>query len=377
MLPRVLMLQSTTLSPADCAVSESTPKTTVESVTANKHSRFLAAWWGSWIGDALAMPAHWYYNTSNISRDYDTITEYRAPKNPHPESILWRSEYQVTGPKDNILHDQAEHWGKPGVHYHQNLSAGENTLNLKLKALLCESIIEEKGYDPEAYAQRYIDFMLSPESHRDTYIEEAHRGFFKNYSKDKPIDQCGIEDSHIGGLAPLIPIILFYHNDLELAQSKVCQHLKLTHKGVTAAKAGELYTEILHYSIRGFGLENLLFHHIGRNRYQALSFPYHRWIQNHTDGEVVGHLVSSACYIEDALPATIYLALRYEKNFKEGLIQNTHLGGDNCHRGALLGAILGAQNGCESIPENWVSQLTDFAKYDQLGDQLWELASNR
>jgi len=218
--------------------------------------------------------------------------------------------------------------------------------------------------------------MLDPNSHQDTYVEEAHRAFFQNYGRGKAIEKCGIEDSHIGGIAALTPLILYYHKDLEAAKHHVRQHLSLTHKGATTLKAGELYAEVLHHTLRGKDLEETIFETIGRSNYQALSFPYRRWIDNHeSDSEVVGHIVSNACYLEDALPACIYLSLKYQHAFEHALTQNTNLGGDNCHRGAVIGAILGARNGCESIPAPWVTGLTAYSQYDQLGDQLWEQVS--
>ena len=141
------------------------------------------------------------------------------------------------------------------------------------------------------------------------------------------------------------------------------------------ARAGELFAETLYYTLQGENLEQAIFDTIGRNRYQMLAPPYRRWIEHHTDEEVVGKLVSSGCYMEDALPATYYLALKYARDFEKGLIRNTSLGGDNCHRGVVLGAILGSINGCESIPGEWVTELTQMADYDVLGDALWEGAS--
>jgi ADP-ribosylglycohydrolase len=317
------------------------------------------------------MPAHWYYKQDLIERDYGTIRGYQAPKNQHPDSELWRSHYESTCPKDDILHDQVQYWGKPGIHYHQFLQAGENTLNLKIAALLAESLIEKNSYDQDDFAQRYIGFMLDRDSHKDTYAEEYHRSFFKNYARGKPLEKCGVDDAHIGSLATLTPLILFYHRDHDLLLKKVRQHLALTHKGETAARAGELFAETIHYLIQGVDLEHALFEDIGRNHYQILASPFRRWIENHSDEEVVGKLVSNACYLEDALPATYYLALRYTDNFEQGMISNTHLGGDNCHRGVVLGAILGAAGGCENIPGDWVGGLVNQANLDRLGDALW------
>lgn len=317
------------------------------------------------------MPAHWYYNTEFIKRDYGRLTEYKAPNTHHPESILWRCRYKVTCEKDDILHDQAQYWGKPGVHYHQFLQAGENTLNLKIAALLAESLIECKTYDHEDFLERYIDFMLRPGTHNDTYVEEAHRTFFKNYALGKPPEKCGAEDTNVGGLATLTPLILFYRKRPVKLHNSLRNYLSLTHKGETTVRAADLYAETCVHALRGESIEHILFEIIGRHQYQALTFPYHRWMSNHEDHEIVGKKIGNGCPIEDALPATLYLALKYADDFEHGLVRNAHLGGDNSHRGALLGTLLGATGGCESIPGEWVEELWDMERYDQLGEALW------
>ena len=77
--------------------------------------RVAGALFGLFIGDALAMPAHWYYNSTALRKDYGTISDYLQPRNPHPDSILWRSNYTVSDPRYDVLHDQARFWGKAGV----------------------------------------------------------------------------------------------------------------------------------------------------------------------------------------------------------------------------------------------------------------------
>ena len=54
----------------------------------------------------------------------------------------------------------------------------------------------------------------------------------------------------------------------------------------------------------------------------------------------VGRMFSSACYITDSWPSVLYLAYKYHASFMNGLIANTNLGGDNVHRGSVLGVIL-------------------------------------
>ena len=74
---------------------------------------------------------------------------------------------------------------------------------------------------------------------------------------------------------------------------------------------------------------------------------------------VVGRRLSTACYVEDAVPAVVYLALKYHDDPERALVANTNLGGDNAGRGAVLGALMGAAHGLESFPERWVDGLLE------------------
>ena len=64
-----------------------------------------------------------------------------------------------------------------------------------------------------------------------------------------------------------------------------------------------------------------------------------------TDPDVVGGRYSTACYITDSWPSLLYLAYKYVQDPKAALLANTNLGGDNAHRGAVLGVILGLATG--------------------------------
>ena len=162
---------------------------------------------GALVADAVAMPVHWYYDTRGLDQDYPALDGYAAPKNPHSGSILWRSKYKPRNQRGDILHDQAQYWGQRGIHYHQFLKAGENTINFKLSVELYLLIRENRSYHAEQWLQRYIDRMLEPGWHHDTYLEEYHRAFFDNYAQGKAPLNCGIDDLHIGGLSH-VPALL-------------------------------------------------------------------------------------------------------------------------------------------------------------------------
>jgi len=319
-------------------------------------SRSRGALYGLYIGDALAMPVHWYYNREALGRDYGLVTDYLSPKNTHPDSILWRSSYKPLSGKGDILHEQATYWGRPGVHYHQFLQAGENTLNLKLCSELIKSLNEKGGYDGNDYLPRYVAYMTTPGNHRDTYVEESHRHFFSNYARGLEPRKCGVPEKHIGGLVGLVPIVVFYQDQPEEARQAALEHLALTHLGRNMEEAASLVMDLLLQVLGGEDLKGVLVREIREQRSPFLGYPFLTWLEE-PDHVVVGRRFSTACYVDDSVPAVVYLALKYHQDPEKGLIANTNLGGDNAYRGAMLGALLGAANGIESFPPRWITGL--------------------
>lgn len=309
---------------------------------------FENAYHGSLVADAVSMPVHWYYDRDALRAEYGEITDYLAPKNPHTGSILWRSQYTALNEKGEILHDQAVYWGQRGVHYHQFLKAGENTLNFRLATELVRLCEKNGGYDPDEWLARYIDFMLTPGNHQDTYLEEYHRGFFTRYASGKAPRKCAIHDEHIGGLAQ-VPALCFVLRDADLAtlRAAVKEHVGLTHAHANVLRAADTLARLL-FRIR----EGLPLH-------EAIQREAGDWISGKKadswsslpDTQVIGQRFSPACYIAESMPASLYLCWKYHQDFDAGILANAMVGGDNCHRGAVVGSLLGAANG---VPARWL-----------------------
>jgi ADP-ribosyl-[dinitrogen reductase] hydrolase len=324
------------------------------------------AFLGSLVADAVAMPVHWYYDQRALDRDYPELAAaepvYLAPRSPHPDSILWRSSWTPPGPKFDILREQADFWGKRGIHYHQFLTAGENTLNFRLAVELFDLVRRDRDYDPERWLDRYVAFMLEPGRHRDTYVEEYHRHFFTNLGAGRKPINCGVRDVHIGGLAQVPALVAALgprHPDLRRI---VRLHVNLTHKDDEVLAAADALTRMLVDAIprpdvpppsaaeSAAALRAAILEH-GRDWISAAKL---RGWQDLDDRRLVGGTLSSACYIEDAFPAALALAWRHAGGFAAGVRANALCGGDNCHRGAVVGALLGAAS---SIPHQLLAGL--------------------
>jgi ADP-ribosylglycohydrolase len=325
--------------------------------------RARAALQSLFVGDALAMPVHWYYNPMDIYRQFrGGIQKMEAAPAHHPSSTMSlhsTSQGGRSGARGDkpgreivgevILKGRRQYWGKTNSHYHHGMQAGENTLNAHCVRVLMRCLAENGGhYDKDRFLAAYIELMTAePARHPDTYAESWHRGFFVNLEAGKPADQCGAvthDTASIGGLVSIAPIVIAERlagTTLEDVQAICRQHLYLTHPDDYLAKVCRDYVGLL---------DALLFMEEDEEPATLISAWSKRSIslqlseimpKIHNDNDVVGKLFSSACYITDSWPSVLYLACKYCHDLEAGLLSNTNLGGDNIHRGAVLGVILG------------------------------------
>lgn len=314
---------------------------------------------GMMLGDALAMPVHWYYDTAALVGDYGRITTMVAPKNPHPGSILWRSSWDSPQPQLDILHDQRPYWGQRGIHYHQFLSAGENTLNLKLARLAIGHIRQNGRFDRGEFTRLYIDFLTRPDSHNDTYLEECHRNFFTRLGKGFKPGDCGSPDEHIGGVAgmPAVFLLSALRHGFDDARIAAMDYVHITHRGNPIDEACALIMDLMENVLRdGVGLAEAIDALHSTQKSPLLGFPMTKWLDRPVH-EVIGRRVSPACYLDQSIPASLYLARKYHDRPDLALIENTMAGGDNCHRGAVIGALIGCSHAVNPWPVEWVEAL--------------------
>jgi ADP-ribosyl-[dinitrogen reductase] hydrolase len=309
---------------------------------------------GSLVADAVSMPVHWYYNRNAIDSDYGAFDHFMNPKNPHPDSILWRSKYETTNKKDDILHEQSKYWGQKGIHYHQFLKAGENSLNLKLACELYRTIIKCGEFNIQVWLERYTEVMLTPGWHSDTYAEEYHRAFFKNYARGKKLSNCGIKDIHIGGLS-LVPALLAGLEALDKTEENYLldctqELVQGTHTHpVTISTAKDLTRILLALNKRAEIRSTLQTLKLSNVPLTSIK----KW-EGMPDRKVVGEILSPACYLPESFTAALYFTWKYSDDFSLAILSNAKVGGDNCHRGVVVGSIVGMQTG---IPRKWLQDL--------------------
>jgi ADP-ribosyl-[dinitrogen reductase] hydrolase len=379
----------------------------------DRKQRIKNALWGLFIGDALAMPAHWYYNVDNIKRDFDGgVTGYVAPPNPHPESFMVGMAYRPDvenanklGRPFDILHEHArfyqttysdiaiartEREGAHGnavpaledrYHYHHGLKAGENTVAPNLARVLMRAVTADGHYEPDSFLSGFVDHLTTPGRNRDPYNEIYIRRWFENYSRGFPLHACAEEQrnvwsigSHGGMIRPMILSMLF--DSAYQGLGFAIEHQNLTHRSENVAAALGLAVPLLHELIEGADPLAVIQSAIERVRVPKVTgtelfdmyrshkgpgnIPRDEMWRLHTDlvhEPVEADRFASACYPEQGFPLMLALARDHEADFNATLLASVNRGGDNVYRTAVLGLLVGAA--CDNIPDELVSGLVE------------------
>ena len=127
----------------------------------------------------------------------------------------------------------------------------------------------------------------------------------------------------------------------------VKEHVGLTHAHANVLRAADTLVRLLWRVTSGEPVHEAIRSEAG----DWISWKKSDSWLHQPDEHVIGSRFSPACYIADAMPASLYLVWKYSGDFEAGIIANAMVGGDNCHRGAVVGSILGAANG---VPERFI-----------------------
>ena len=390
--------------------------------------RLQNALWGLFIGDALAMPAHWYYDIDNITDIFDGgIRRYEKPPHPHIESFMvgmgYHPDIEVAkrlGRPYDILHEHARFYntsyselnvaiterehqhGNPAAgrneryHYHHDLRAGDNTLAAHLVRVLMRSVIRLGRYDPGAFIEDFIAHMTTPGKNRDPYTEIYIRRWFENYSRGLPPHACSETQrnvwsigSHGGIIRPLLlsAIATSAYQGLGLA----IEHQGLTHRSENVAAALGVLVPLFNALLSGAaprhaieayarsvrvpritgeelfatyrehnGPGNIPGPEMWKIHTELTDSPYEpdSLVRESSGRQVVKRMLSTACYPEHGLPLLLYLAENDGLDIDSTLLANANAGGDNVHRGMVLGLIVGAAH--DELPEDLRQGLSDY-----------------
>ena len=264
---------------------------------------------------------------------------------------------------DVINHGKKGYWEKSkSFHYHATLARGENTLEAQLARVLMKSIVANGGkFNADAFRDAYVKFMTTPGSHNDTYASTCHRMFFANmFFRELPPEKCPDNDGHnvdtIDGLVlPTIAAIAEAsraNSTVEDVENVAAQCASVTRKSSKLEHASKVWSRVVYSAVREEDDEVVL------EQLNKCSFSLHFQRLPRSDGPDQ----MTACYLSQALPPLFDMLAKYMQGGTkvwEALVSNANVGGENVHRGSILGSVLGARASYSALPLRLIDGLHD------------------
>jgi ADP-ribosylglycohydrolase len=334
--------------------------------------RAVGAIMGAFIGDALALGPHWYYDLAELRQDYgEWIATYTDPK--------------------------------PG-RYHSGLKAGQLSQAGVILRLMLHSIVEHGGYHGADFCRRMDEELFpfldgTPMSGPGGYTSQSIRETWRRRVEQKlPWGRTGGHADDTEAIERTLALAVRYaFQPTELATT-VADNTRLTQIDDTVISMTVAYAAVLGMLVRGYTFdktlsaklmklvktEELPFHAVTFADLQpprpgdpdppragrfaspdALLTPSYM-AEAAADPDIriepawkVSVVYGMPCAIYHQLPAAYYLAARFRDDFESAVLHAINGGGQNQARAILTGALVGAQVGFSGIPQRFIDGLED------------------
>jgi len=357
-------------------------------VKANLRERAAGALMGAFIGDALGLGPHWYYDLEEMRRDYGAwISDYTAPK--------------------------------PG-RYHAGLAAGDLSQAGILLRMTLQSLVECGGYDQDDFCRRLDEELFplldgtpvnGPGGYTSQSIRDAWR---KRVGLSLPWGEVGGHADTTEAIERTLAIAVRYAVAPRQLAENITRNTTLTQSDDTVVSMTVAFGAVLAQLVQGHPLDERI-----STRLMELvkngSLPFHAVTSDNLapprrgdpdppragnfaspdallspsymaraarDPEIriepawkVSLVYGMPCAIYHQLPAAYYLAARFHDDFEAAVLHAVNGGGQNQARAILTGALAGAQVGLDGIPQRFLSGLSNGSELLTLARRLAEQLS--
>jgi ADP-ribosylglycohydrolase len=345
--------------------------------------RAAGAIMGAFIGDALGLGPHWYYDLEELRRDYgDWITTYTDPK--------------------------------PG-RYHEGLKAGQLSQAGIILRLMLRSLAERGGYDEADFCRRMDEELFplldgTPMNGPGGYTSQSIRDAWRKRVQQKlPWGQTGGHADTTEAVERTLALAVRYATQPRELATAISSNTRLTQIDDIVISMTVAYGAVLSLLVQGHKLDKNLsgklmhlvktgqlpFHavtyadlqpprpgdpdppRVGRFASPDALLTPSNVATAATDADIpikpewkVSLLYGMPCAIYHQLPAAYYLAARFPHDFESAVLHAVNGGGQNQARAILTGALVGAQTGLSRIPRRFLDGLEEGEMLRQLAMDL-------
>lgn len=338
---------------------------------------------GAFIGEALGVGPHWYYDLEAQHADYgEWIEDYTTPQSDR---------------------------------YHAGCEAGENSQAGYLLKLTLTSLVKQQGYDHADFCNRLDqDFFplidgtaySGPGGYTSQSIRDAYE---KRVKEKREWTQTGGHADTTEAIERTLALAVCYASAPTKLAETITQNTLLTQIDETLVSMTVAYGAVLAQLVQGEPLDDQIANKLMK-QVRSGELPFHTVTNESLEPpkEADLHMPRSGnfaspdallspsfmaqaavdpmiqiepawkvslvygmpCAAYHILPAVYYLSARFKDDFESAVLHAINGGGQNQARAMLTGALVGAQCGLSRIPPRFLEGLRDRADLTLLASQL-------
>jgi len=254
---------------------------------------------------------------------------------------------------------------------HHKLKPKQYSDDTQFSLIIAQSLIENKGFNPDDLAKRYVNLFTSGEIRgygRTTLqaIENLKSGI--HWSKSGVLGSFGN-----GTAMRAAPFGIYYRNDIKTL-IEVCRiDSAITHASAEA-EAGSLAIALTTALIVNSDETNLLsrvYSYLPNSKVKSLIFSLQSLLGNKAISPAIAlRVLGTKADVRETVPSALYLYMSYN-NYRDGVIAAIKAGGDADTTAAIVGSLFGTKVGRQGIDSTWVAEVENSAKLIELDSQLY------
>jgi ADP-ribosylglycohydrolase len=287
----------------------------------------------AFIGDSLALGAHWIYDVDRIRRDFGRVDSLLKP-------------------------DPAS--------YHPTKDRGDFTHYGDQMLVLLQSVAAMKGFDLNDFSTRWRGLFKD----YDGYVDKATKSTLEGYGAGKGPETAGSSSTDLAGAVRIAPLVRVHGDRTDLLVEAAKAQTRMTHRDPQVVECTVFFARVCSMVLAGASPLDAM-------KWVAETDPslssIKAWVaagiqsMEKEPTRAIGEF-GQTCHAAQALPGVVHLIAKYESDLKEALVQAVMAGGDNAARAMAVGMVLGAHLGWEGIPTEWLSALKKRDEIQRLLD---------
>ena len=269
------------------------------------------------------------------------------------------------------------------------LGPGTYTDDTEMMISLAESLVENRGFDGQDMAQRFVDNFNPDRGYGSGTIQALF--MIKSGMPWEEVGErvfCGGSFGN-GSSMRVAPIGALYYNSPEKLYEVACLSSRITHVHVLGIEGAALQAMAVSKAInlhpdqdvdaRRFIDDLIQSISIETDIYKSKLKAMETLLETPEDKKMVIEMLGHDSSAPNSVPTAIYSFLTHTHDFEEAVVYAVGLGGDTDTIGAMTGAISGGFHGKSRIPYRWLDILENGKKgrdyIEMLAVKLWDITS--